>query len=217
MSSPRCRSNPPGWSGRAAACSYTRAGKWSTVVLFQSSHLIWICLFQLTACLGVVSWKHRPLGLCPKGNNRGPVLWGSLMSDWSRGWMTTEVSGVWWTRTLICTGNRHRRTCTLVSRQSAGNLGWIKVTFGRVVPLRQGQREHRVRHLPAPDARLLQHFHAVWLQSYGVDGLLVAPGSLGLREWKLAESPGETGRTVAVLPGDAYSSIQTCQRADNCR
>lgn len=105
----------------------------------------------------------------------------------------------------------------LVSRQCAADPSGIKVTIGRV-----GQREHRVclRHLRAPDACFPHQFQAVWLQRYGVDGLLVAPGSLGLlrlRERKLAESAGEAVRTVAVLPGEAYSSIQTCQRTDNCR
>lgn len=77
-----------------------------------------------------------------------------------------------------------------------------------------------MRHLSAPDACFPAQFQAVWLQGYGVDGLLVAPGSLGLlrlRKGKLAESPSEAGRTVAVLPGDAYSSIHTGERTDNCR
>lgn len=77
-----------------------------------------------------------------------------------------------------------------------------------------------MRHLSAADACFPAQFQVVLLQGYGVDGLLVAPGSLGLlrlRKWKLAESPGEAGRAVAVLPGDAHSSIQTGERTDNCR
>lgn len=223
MSSPRCRSSPPDWSAPAAACCYTGARKQKhTHVSSSSRRLIWRSLFQLTACLGVVSWKQRPLGLCLEGKSRGPLLWGSLMSDWSRGRMTTEVSGGWWTRTLNCTENRHRRrVCALPSRRSAAKPGPDRErTVGRVGSLRQGQREHRVRQLRAPDACFPHQFQAVWLQRDWVDGLLVAPGSLGLlrlREWKLAESPGEAGRAVAVLPGEANSSIQTCQRTDNCR
>lgn len=196
-------------------------GNKNTHVSSSSRRLIWRSLFQLTACLGVVSWKQRPLGLCLEGKSRGPLLWGSLMSDWSRGRMTTEVSGGWWTRTLNCTENRHRRRVR-VSLAPIGHKtwAWSKRTVGRVGSLRQGQREHRVRQLRAPDACFPHQFQAVWLQRYWVDGLLVAPGSLGLlrlREQKLAESPGEAGRAVAVLPGEANSSIQTCQRTHNCR
>lgn len=66
-----------------------------------------ICYLPLTACLGVVSWKHRPLGFCVCVGCRFTAFW-DLVSDWSREWMTTEVSGVWWTRTLNCTGKRER-------------------------------------------------------------------------------------------------------------
>lgn len=125
-------------------------------------------------------------------------------------------------RTLNCTENRHKRTCGLVSGRPAAKLPLITVTIGRVGSLRQGQREHRVRlrHLHVPNAGFPHQFQAVRLQRYGVDGLLVAVGSLGLlglRERELAEPPAEAGRTVAVLPGEAHSSIQTCERTHNCR
>lgn len=109
MNFPHCRSNPPGWSEQEAACCYTKArGDRQTlsVEIDQTKTFpVWPSLPRvpkLTACLGVVSWKQRPFGLCLDGIGRGPVL----TSDWSRGWMTTEVSGVWWTRSLICTENR---------------------------------------------------------------------------------------------------------------
>lgn len=78
-----------------------------------------------------------------------------------------------------------------------------------------------MRNLRAPaDACLPHQLQAVRLQGGWVDGLLVAPGALGrlrLRERKLAEAAGEAGRAVAVLPGEAYSSVQTGQRTDNWR
>lgn len=103
-SCPHCRSSPPGWSEREAGCCCTKTSgqiirnTWGVLALWR----------KLTACLGVVSWKQRPLGLCRVGRGRGPVFWGGLPSAWSTGWMTTDVSGVWWTRTFISTENNPR-------------------------------------------------------------------------------------------------------------
>lgn len=108
MNSPHCRSNPPDWSEREAACCCTEArGARETLSVQMAEQQL--SGSKLTACLGVVSWKQRPLGLSLEGSRRGPILYGGFTSDWSMGWMTTEVSGVWWTRTLNCTEDRQQR------------------------------------------------------------------------------------------------------------
>lgn len=106
MSFPHCHSSPPGWSEQEVVCCCTV--DWqrflSVRMHMRLKDTLWT---KLTACLGVVSWKHRPFGLCLEGTGSGPILWGDLASDWSREWMTTEVSGVWWTRT--CTEEKGGR------------------------------------------------------------------------------------------------------------
>lgn len=108
-SSPRCRSSPPGWSARAAACCCTANGTGEGHSGEEAASGRGACVCARTACLGVVSWKQRPLGLSLEGIWCGHALCGGLISDWSGGWMTTEVPGVWWTRRLICTERRDRR------------------------------------------------------------------------------------------------------------
>ena len=122
MNSPRCRSSPPDWSEQEAGCYCTKArpdgetlsvgnDKTNTVFFFFHGFVrhFFFSASALTACLGVVSWKQRPFGLCLEGIGRCPVLWGGLISDGSRGWMTTWVSGVWWTRKFICTENGEKK------------------------------------------------------------------------------------------------------------
>lgn len=70
MSSPRCRSSPPDWSGRAAACCYTRAGKQkhTSFILKLPSHLdALVSTYSLfgrglleAAALGFVSGGEEP-------------------------------------------------------------------------------------------------------------------------------------------------------------
>ena len=49
-SCPRCRSSPPGWSGRAAACCYTRKQKHTSL------------LSRLPSCLDAPAWTYSLLG-----------------------------------------------------------------------------------------------------------------------------------------------------------
>lgn len=101
----------------------TAPKKWSRVE--RKCDSVGVCgVRELTTCLGVVSWKQRPLGLCLEGIWWGHALWGGLTSD-SGGWMTTEVPGVWWTRKLICTEKRKRKSTMMTLHSGQPVCGWV--------------------------------------------------------------------------------------------